>query len=131
MVLPLCHLLVGVRSEREFHVLREMAKAEAGLIDLDAVEDDRLRRDLEAYVDNLLRAQAPYDERPHAPARVAFAAAAAESLVSARAGRRWGEFLVAALYTHHLLTTYQPILDSGHAEGLGSKFLMSFLTCWN
>jgi len=116
---PICRLMVGVRSDPEFARLRAAAVAANGLIDLDDVSDDRLRRDLEEYVDKLLKSQAPYDQRKHAAARANFAAAVAEALVSRRAGRRWGEFLVAALYTHHLLTTYEPIVDFGAAEALG------------
>ena len=116
---PACRLLVGVRSDPEFEGLREAAAAESGLIDLDSVEDERLRRDLEEYVDKLLKSQRPYDQRPHAPARAAFAAAVAETLVARRKGRRWGEFLIAALYTHHLLSAYQPIADSKEADALG------------
>jgi Translation initiation factor IF-2, N-terminal region len=116
---PVCRLLVGVRSDPEFARLRAAAVAENGLIDLDDVNDDRLRRDLEEYIDKLLKSQTPYEQRKHAAARASFAAAAAEALVSRGAGRRWGEFLVAALYTHHLLTTYEPIVDPGAAETLG------------
>ena len=118
---PVCRLLAGVRSDPEFSRLRALAVSEHGLIDLDDVSDDRLLRDLEEYVDKLLKSQPPYDQRMHAPARAAFAAAVAEALVSRRAGRRWGEFLVAALYTHHLLTTHDPIVDSRVAETLGLR----------
>ena len=118
---PACRLMVGVRSDPEFADLRAAAVREQGLVDLDDVDDDRLRRDLEEYVDKLLKSQPPYDQRMHAAARAMFAAAVAETLVSRRAGRRWGEFLVAALYTHHLLTTRAPVADVAEAEALGLK----------
>ena len=118
---PACRLMVGVRSEPEFAALRATAVSEQGLIDLDDVSDDRLRRDLDEYVDKLLKSQPPYDQRAHAAARAMFAASVAETLVSRRKGRRWGEFLVAALYTHHLLTTRAPVADAAEAEALGLK----------
>ena len=118
---PVCRLLVGVRSDPEFMALRNVAEAAAGLIDLDAVPDDRLRRDLEEYVEKLLKSQTPYDQRAYGPPRAAFAGAVAETLVYHRSGKRWGEFLVAALYTHHLLTTYAPISNVSLAESFGTK----------
>jgi hypothetical protein len=116
---PTCRLLVGVRAEPEYGRLRTVAEARDGLVDLDRVPDDRLREDLEEYVGKLLRSQVPYDQRAYAGARATFAAAVAETLVSRRAGHRWGEFLVAALYAYHLLTAYQPIADQREAERLG------------
>ena len=118
---PACRLMVGVRSDPEFAGLRAAAVSEQGLVNLDDVSDDRLRRDLDEYVDKLLKSQPPYDQRAHAAARATFAAAVAETLVSRRAGQRWGEFLVAALYTHHLLTTRAPVADVAEAEALGLK----------
>jgi hypothetical protein len=118
---PACRLMVGVRSDPAFADLRAVAVSEQGLIDLDNVSDDRLRRDLDEYVDKLLKSQPPYHELAHAAARATFAAAVAETLVSRRAGRRWGEFLVAALYTHHLLTTRAPVADVAEAAALGLK----------
>ena len=119
---PVCRLLVAARSDPEFARLRDFAIAENGLIDLDDIGHDRLRRDLEDYVDKLLKSQAPYDRRTHAQARAAFAAAVADALVSRgvsrHTGRRWNIFLVAALYTNHVLVTYEPIEDSRIAEQL-------------
>lgn len=114
-----CRLLIGVRCEPEYSRLREIAEARSGLVDLDRVPDDRLREDLEEYVGKLLRSQPPYGERTYAGARAMFAASVADTLVSRRAGHRWGEFLVAALYTHHLLTAPEPIADLVQAERLG------------
>ena len=116
---PACRLLVGVRDEPGYARLRAAAEANHGLVDLNQVDDNRLRDDLDEYIGKLLRAQPPYNERGYAGARATFAAAVAETLVSSRAGRRWGEFLVAALYTHHLLTGYEPIASPTEAERLG------------
>jgi hypothetical protein len=116
---PACRLLIGVRDDPPFASLREAAEGAGGLIDLNDVPDRRLRDDLDEYVGKLLRSQAPYEQRAYAAARAMFAASVAETLVASRAGRRWGEFLVAALYTHHLLTAHQPVTDPAEAERLG------------
>jgi hypothetical protein len=120
---PLSRLLVGMRPWPVFDELRQRAEKEGGLLDLDRVDRRRLEVDLDNYVVNLLRHHAPYDHRDFGAARGAFAAHLADALVSgaAEAGHhRWGEFLVAGLYTYHVATARPPVSDYRAAAGLGA-----------
>jgi hypothetical protein len=114
-----CRLLIGARSESRFAPLWERAREEDGVIDLDQVSDGNLRRDLEHYVEDLLRSRPAYNERTYAAARATFAAAVADTLVRRQKEHRWGEFLVSALYVHHVLTSFTPISDVTKAGTLG------------
>ncbi|MGI5185570.1 hypothetical protein ACQEVZ_55940 [Dactylosporangium sp. CA-152071] len=117
-----CRLLVGMRSWAELNPLRELAEAGRGLIDLDAVQRRSLKLDLENYVGKLLRHHGPYDDDNYAGTRGILAARIASTLTGSPAddeGQRWGEFLVARIYTHHLATAYQPISDSALVRDLG------------
>ncbi|GFJ77180.1 hypothetical protein Phou_013600 [Phytohabitans houttuyneae] len=128
---PACRLLVAMRPWKEFDHLRAAAEAAGGLIDLDYVPLTQVRYDLENYVSDLVRCHPPYDEVAYAGARQTFAAAVATALTGgslsgggqepgAVAGRKaWGEFLVAGLYAHHLVTAHGPISDVGDAKELG------------
>jgi hypothetical protein len=120
---PLSRLLVGMRPWPVFDELRQLAGKEGGLVDLDRVDRGRLEVDLDNYVVNLLRHHAPYDHRDFSAARGAFAAHLADALVSGadEAGpNRWGEFLVAGLYTYHVATAHPPVSDFRAAAELGA-----------
>ncbi|WP_433824667.1 caspase family protein [Actinoplanes sp. CA-015351] len=117
-----CRLLVAMRPWEEFGSLRELAQRGGGLVDLDTVKQDVLRYDLYRYVDDLLACQPPYDDSEYTGPRASFADGVARALTAHRARgseQRWGEFLVAGLYTHHLVTSRDPIADSREAAALG------------
>ncbi|MFI0795873.1 hypothetical protein ACH4OY_24785 [Micromonospora rubida] len=125
---PACRLLVGMRPWPEFAALRELAEGAGGLIDLDAADRWQLERDIERYVDTLLRYHPPYDGVEYAGARASFAHALAATLVHDRPGddghrddgHRWGEFLVAGLYTYHFVAAYDAVADNVRARELAA-----------
>ncbi|MFC8849634.1 MULTISPECIES: hypothetical protein [unclassified Micromonospora] len=120
---PVCRLLVGMRPWPEFAPLRELAEGAGGLIDLDAADRWQLERDIERYVDTLLRYHPPYDRVEYAGARASFAHALAANLVHDRPDddeHRWGEFLVAGLYTYHFVAAYEPVVDNARARELAA-----------
>ncbi|MFD0684438.1 hypothetical protein [Actinomadura fibrosa] len=122
---PLCRMLVATRPGPAFEMLRAAAGADDAVIDLDDRSREEIRRDVEDYVRLLLRLASPYDTSAYAPAAAAFATAVAERL-SAITGRpgaagRWGEFLVASLYTHRLVTRQPPVLDPAEAAAFGRQ----------
>lgn len=120
---PACRVLVATRPWPEFKAVLDVAKEIGGLVDLDDVPDRQLLVDLERYISELLRHQPPYHEVSHVGARQTFAASVAEVLTRNRrdaSGQRWGEFLVAGLYTHHLITAHDPIKDVEVAAALGA-----------
>ncbi|WP_117212568.1 NACHT domain-containing protein [Allorhizocola rhizosphaerae] len=119
---PACRLLIAMRPWAELGELRGLAEAGGGLIDLDTVAEDVLRRDIEDYIRELLRYQAPYGELAYVGARETFASAVAHELTRPREEeQRWGAFLVAGLYTYHLLSAHEPISDPARASELGSR----------
>ncbi|MFC4066484.1 DnaJ C-terminal domain-containing protein [Actinoplanes subglobosus] len=119
---PICRLLVAMRPWKDFEPLREIAAEAGGLVDLDLVPADQLRYDLEYYVSHLLRRAQPYDSPEYSGARQAFASAVAETLTRDDGNRRaWGEFLVAGLYTHHLVVGHPPISANEDALRLGRQ----------
>ena len=113
---PVCRLLVGTRPWSEFAPLFDLARQAGEVLDLDAIPAEERRCDLADYVAGLLELLPGYSSTAHRRGRRAFADAVATSLVddtaqgttagSASSHRpdqvqvRWGEFLVAALYTH-------------------------------
>jgi WD40 repeat protein len=114
-------LLVGVRPYPDYAPLREVAAAEGGLMNLDEVPARVLEDDLYQYVTELLRTDPEYRLRGGVVG--AFAGEVARVLSEqASARREWGEFLVAGLYTRHLLTTRpEPIADPAEAKRLGAQ----------
>lgn len=142
-------LIVGVRPWAEFETLRERAAAAGLLVDLDAVPQEELRGDLAAYIDDILRprygtvalrgirrtvaasvaeilAEPPAPEAdPPTPqgepeARPETFAEHSPSGVGERhVEDRWGAFLVAGLFAHHLAG--RPVVtDPGAAATLAA-----------
>jgi WD40 repeat protein len=126
---PACRLLVATRPWPEFEPLVEEAAGNLGVIDLDDVPRRTLQYDLEDYVNRLLRTDDRYGEPDLAPARAGFAAQVAASLSRVEAAPthgpagdvKWGEFLVAGLYTYHLINESQTIRDPDAASELGRR----------
>ncbi|WP_229075599.1 hypothetical protein [Actinoplanes sp. DH11] len=118
-----CRLLVAMRPWDDFAPLRDLAERGGGLIDLDRVSHEELRRDLYRYVDDLLSYHPPYDHEDFTGSRASFADGVARTLTTHRAtstGPRWGEFLVAGLYTHHLISQ-DAVTDSREATRRGRE----------
>ncbi|MGH8905183.1 MAG: AAA family ATPase [Egibacteraceae bacterium] len=119
---PAARLLVGVRRGALLTSLAAVADPNEGLTDLDAVPLDELAEDLREYVAALLRLSDSYGDASHKTARDAFANAVATALTQKRqetGHAEWGEFLVAAVYTHHLLSREESVLDPIMAEAIG------------
>jgi hypothetical protein len=119
---PACRLLVGTRRHG-FERLLDTAQAEGGLVDLDQTDRSRLLDDLSGYVGKLLRTQPGYRDRSMARARGAFAEEVASTLARSPDGdRRWGEFLIAGLYTHSFLrgTAAAPVSSADEAGNRGA-----------
>ena len=97
---PACRLLVGMRPWEQFRPLHDLADAQDGLVDLDQIPPERLRGELQDYVNDLLSLVAyPL------PSRRALKRNVAEAL-TASDRERGGEFLAAALYTNWLTGQY-------------------------
>ncbi|GFJ82246.1 caspase family protein [Phytohabitans houttuyneae] len=112
-------LLVGVRPWPDFAPLREAAGD--GLIDLDAVPNDLLRDDVRHYVAGLLTLDRRWDELEVSGATHTLAHAIAHTLTE-QPDQQWGAFLVASLYTNHILRTHaEPIKDPAEAASLGRR----------
>ncbi|MFI8889548.1 hypothetical protein [Streptomyces paradoxus] len=115
---PLCRILIATRPEEGLRHLLEAADALGGLINLDDVAVDRLRRDLVNFVRHVLR---PVDSRTSAwcslLAAETLGRAMADTLLSGT--REWGEFLVAGLYLRLLQDQEAPPCTLAEAEALG------------
>ena len=101
---PACRLLIGTRRDG-FEDLLAAAREQHGLIDLDETDRETLIEDLNHYVLKLLRTQPDYRDQTTAGARGAFAEELAAALSAPDGDRRWGEFLIASLYTHSFIRT--------------------------
>lgn len=102
-----------MRPWPEFAPLLDLAADVGEVIDLDAIAPEQRRRDVADYVAGLLELLPGYATAAHSAGRRAFAEAVAATLTadstpppgnsSTDDGEqpvRWGEFLVASLYTH-------------------------------
>ena len=118
---PAARLLIGVRRYEDYSPMLKTARAEGGLVDLDEVPARVLEDNLYQYVTELLRADPFY--RLRGAVVGAFAAEVARVLSEqASQHREWGEFLVAGLYTRHLLTIHSESLnDASQAARLGAQ----------
>lgn len=123
---PACRLLVGTRPWDELTPLFTLAGDVGEVIDLDSIPTEQRRRDLAVYITSLLELLPGYTSTAHSNGRRAFARGLAETLVAddnraARTGMegtdgmRWGEFLVAALYTHTATLSHPDQLADPHA----------------
>ena len=113
---PAARLLVGTRRDESYGALMEAAE----VTDLDEVDWQILRVDLENYVTELLRGVPEYADR--AAVRGGFAGKLAAVLAGPE-DRPGGEFLVAGLYTRHFITAHaaDPLTDPVHAEREGAE----------
>ena len=131
---PACRLLVGTRSWDEFAPLLALADETGEVIDLDAIPAEQRRHDLVDYVTALLELLPGYTTTAHSRGRRAFAAAVGAALVpdhsepqptvahTGEPASRWGEFLVAALFTHTIsLTQPRRLTDPAAAAALGAQ----------
>jgi WD40 repeat protein len=118
---PVARVLVGVRRYEDYSPLMDAASADGGFVDLDEVPARVLEDNLYQYVTELLRTDPAY--RLRGAVVGAFASEVARVLSEQATQRReWGEFLVAGLYTRHLLTTYsEPLTDPSQAGRLGAQ----------
>lgn len=116
-------LMVGMRPWEEFAPLHRAAAACDGLLDLDDITRDELRTDLRHYANDVLRTHPRYHSVDRRDIRETLAAALADRLTDhRREGHRpeWGEFLVAGLFLHYLLTARQPATHVDEARALGA-----------
>jgi hypothetical protein len=123
-------LLVGTRSEPPFTALLQLAQDSDGLINLDHTQPDELYQAVRQYVGDLLADDTPYADRDAVNAANSLADGIAERLTGEGDPARseaspeepkplgWGEFLVAGLYVHHVLTLPTEH-DPGRARELG------------
>ena len=115
-----CRVLVGSRRDG-FEQLLDAARAQGGLIDLDETDRRTLLDDLAVYVARLLRTQPGYRDKVRVSGNFGYAVATALT-DPPDADRRWGEFLVAGLYTHSVLRAAAdtPISDIVEADRRGA-----------
>jgi WD40 repeat protein len=120
---PAVRVLVGTRPYAEYAPLLEVARQDGLLIDLDEIPRNVVEIDLNRYVYELLGATEQY--RNLGAVRGAFATKMAQALAvppTRPADQRWGEFLVAGVYTRYFLTAHKkPITDPVYAERLGAE----------
>ncbi|MGN9910014.1 hypothetical protein ACTMTJ_20925 [Phytohabitans sp. LJ34] len=119
LLLPLarteaCRLLVAMRPEARFDGML----AEADVVDLDGVEADELRTDLEHHLTGRLADAPGYREGAARLVREALARAVADRLASA--SRSWGAFLLAEIFLRYLAAVPVPP-DTAAAERLGAS----------
>ncbi|WP_433332870.1 caspase family protein [Spirillospora sp. CA-294931] len=117
-----CRLLAGLRRWPEFDRLFAAA-SEDGVVDLDGVPRAEVRAEIGEYVEAMLALSTPYGSRRFARAREAFAAAVGATLAepTGEPGRRWGGFLVAALFVHRVLSRQALTADPDEAERIGRQ----------
>ncbi|MFI6542967.1 hypothetical protein ACIBO9_06940 [Streptomyces prunicolor] len=125
-------LLVGTRSDPPFTAaLLQLAQERDALINLDHAQPDEIYQAVRQYVSDLLAVDTPYAARDAVSAANALADGIAECLADqgdptpGKASDEskplgWGEFLVAGLYLHHVLTLPTEH-DPGRARELGLR----------
>ena len=134
---PACRLLIGTRPWPELTPLLDVARDIGEVIDLDTIPAEQRRHDVADYITTLLELLADYATTADGRGRRAFGDAVAATLVTDKTRAdsadvqatgevdvrevRWGEFLVAALYTHTVSLT-QPgrFIDPAEAARLGA-----------
>lgn len=100
---PVCRLLVGMRPWEQFAPLMDAARAQHGLIDLDAVDLTELRDDLAGYLASVLADLPNYAAREQRAVRERLAATTAAVLTSPTTHTgEWGAFIVGSLLTGYL-----------------------------
>ncbi|MFF4734195.1 AAA family ATPase [Streptomyces mirabilis] len=100
---PLCRVLLGMRPWEQFHQLKARAETTGLLIDLDHSPTDELEEDLAAYLDDVLTHIDGYRAGPARRIREHLTRTAAARLArTPQQGEKWGEFLVASIFTSYL-----------------------------
>lgn len=116
---PAVRLLVGTRRYSQYAPLLEAA---GFVVDLDDVPRAVLAKDLDRYVSDLLWATR---YRDHGGVRGEFATEVARTLAvppTEPPERRWGEFLVAGLYTRYFVTAHgDPVTEPAEAKRIGAR----------
>ncbi|MEC7053618.1 WD40 repeat domain-containing protein [Streptomyces violaceochromogenes] len=114
-----CRLLVGMRPWGQFDGLKALAARGGLLIDLDETDPVELEDDLAAYLDDALSAVPGYRSGRARPVRERLASSTAATLArTPQDGERWGEFLVASVFTSYLAST-SAVTDVDDAARLG------------
>ncbi|MFD5159673.1 AAA family ATPase, partial [Streptomyces hawaiiensis] len=118
---PVCRVLLGMRPWEQFQQLKDRAATTGLLIDLDESSTEELEDDLATYLDDVLAHIDGYRPGPARRIREHLARTAASRLVhSPQQGEKWGEFLVASIYTSYLAAA--PAADDiSSAQGLGDS----------
>ncbi|MFD8002622.1 AAA family ATPase [Streptomyces mirabilis] len=118
---PVCRVLLGMRPWERFHQLKARAKATGLFIDLDGSPTDELEEDLAAYLDDVLSYADGYRSGPARPVRELLARTAAARLVcTPQQGQKWGEFLVASVFSSYLVSV-PAAQDTKAAADLGAS----------
>ncbi|MFE2964138.1 AAA family ATPase, partial [Streptomyces sp. NPDC059340] len=118
---PVCRVLLGMRPWEQFDQLKARAEATGQLIDLDQSSTDELEEDLTAYLDDVLTHVDGYRTGPARPVREHLTRTAATRLARApQQGAKWGEFLVASVFTSYLVST-PAVGDIPSAQALGNR----------
>ncbi|WP_160161723.1 WD40 repeat domain-containing protein [Embleya hyalina] len=106
---PAVRLIVAARRRPMFDRLFELARAQGGLLDLDAADPDEVRADLAAYLRGRLAEVPGYRPPAMGAIREALARAVADRLASRGAeGAEWGAFLIADVFAHHVAAVPPP-----------------------
>jgi hypothetical protein len=117
---PAARLLIGVRQYEEYAPLFNAALSRQAVIDLDAVPTEEVEDNLNRYVTDLLRATTAYRHSGAVTGAFAERLASVLTKVDSDGGEKvkWGPFLVAGLYTRHIIamTTHKPIESAAQAE---------------
>ncbi|WUH94312.1 WD40 repeat domain-containing protein [Streptomyces sp. NBC_00433] len=118
---PLAYCLIGIRDEEYAEYLRPLARELDQYVDLESIAADTLRKDVSDYVATLVRMDNAYAGGRFTTARPDFAAGVASSLTDRAPDRRGGEFLIAGLYTHHVLSLAWPAFEQATARERGAQ----------
>ncbi|MFF7647056.1 hypothetical protein [Streptomyces canus] len=117
---PACRLLVGTRRWR-FGTLLELAGRHEGLLDLDDVPLDEIRKDLRSHLLRKLAGLPQYSGPGQRAVRTSLAGAAAESLTQhPDRMQEWGPFLVARIFGQ-VLESLPPASNPQEAAVLGAS----------
>ncbi|MFJ7334504.1 AAA family ATPase [Streptomyces sp. NPDC101116] len=115
-----CRLLVGMRPWEQFDGLKALAAWDGLLIDLDRTDPAELEDDLAAYLDDALTGVDGYRGGRARGVRERLAGSTAATLArTPQCGERWGEFLVASVFTSYLAST-DAVTDVDEAARLGA-----------
>ncbi|MFD9938704.1 AAA family ATPase [Streptomyces massasporeus] len=115
-----CRLLVGMRPWEQFDELKTLAAREGLLIDLDRTDPAELEDDLAAYLNDALTGVDGYRSGRARSVRERLAGSTAATLArTPQRGERWGEFLVASVFTSYLALT-SAVTDVDDAARLGA-----------